>query len=626
MTLQEHCKKDKLTIIAMYALLCDCAEDESIVLDGSLSRICRQAEVNRTQLYERKMQLWAALAEIELAGPGRPGKLGPPPVTGDIPPGYELREQVLRYRLAHPGAMVAHAGGGTSYSDGFRRFILDLSDTREGDLESFCQWAEIPYPTLVSWQRCDRAQPYTPQPLRAVPQLPPSATAACRTIVEDYARWDGSLREFLSYEGKRLRLAPNAIRRVLTITGMVAVKSRNSPRYRGSTERCEPGAILVTDGKEVEVVSTASGEIGRYNWQGIVDQATACHTAVVITDTECAQGVREAFEQSCDFLGRAPEALIHDNKPIHQEAALKEAIEPRTRMIPATPGRAENKAVIEGEFGKYEQAVGTLYLDDSSLEALKRSAVSESIRAYTAGINQAGRAEFEGKSRRQVLRAACPDPQADRAFIEQLHAEHNRPGRSQPLPSQTLGRALLDAGFASFGLEANDAQGQLRTWLSGRYTPEAIRQGLALFATERDKGRLRGKTAHRYLVKLIQSSQEELDLRAQEHWLREFAEVERGAWLRELEQDYAILKTECSGASTLDLDHDLAFRLGELAVFGGLPLARSFWEEKLKTCLERQSQRIAAVCRHLRRLYEAPWNDRFQLIGRLIGWDYGLAA
>ena len=215
---------------------------------------------------------------------------------------------------------------------------------------------------------------------------------------------------------------------------------------------------------------------------------------------------------------------------------------------------------------------------------------------------------------------SCPDS----GPIEQLHAEHNRPGRSQPLPSQTLARALLDAGFARFGLEANDVQGQLRTWLSGRYTPEAIRQGLAIFATERDKGRLRGKTAHRYLVKLIQNSQEELDLRAQEHWLREFAEVERSAWLRELEQDYAILKTESAGASTLD--HDLAFRLSELAVFGGLPLARSFWEEKLKTCLERQSQRIVAVCRHIRRLYEAPWNDRFQLIGRLIGWEYGLAV
>jgi len=622
MTLQEHCKKDKLTIVAMHALLCDCAEDGSIVLDGSLSRICRQAEVNRTQVYERKAQLRAVLAEVELAGPGRPAKTGPMPV--EIPVGQGLREQVLRYRLAHPGAVVSQAGGGTSYSDGFRRFILDLADTWEGALESFCQWAEIPYPTLMSWQRRDRAQPDAPQPMRAVAQLPRSATAECRAIVEDYARWEGNLREFLSYEAKRLRLAPNAIRRVLAIAGMISSKPHKAPRYRGSTERCEPGAILVTDGKALEVVSTASGEIGHYNWQAMVDQATACHTAVVITDSECAQGVREAFEQSCDFLGRAPAALIHDNKPIHREAALKEAIEPNTRMIPATPGRPENKAVIEGEFGKYEQAVGRLQLDDSSIEALKRSAVNEVIRAYTAGINQAGRAEFEGKSRQQVLRAACPDPQVDRTFIEQLHAEHNRPGRSQPLPSQTLTRALLDAGFARFGLEANDVQGQLRTWLSGRYTPEAIRQGLAIFATERDKGRLRGKTAHRYLVKLIQSSQEELDLRAQEHWLREFAEVERGAWLRELEQDYAILKTECAGASTLD--HDLAFRLSELAVFGGLPLARSFWEEKLKTCLERQSQRIVAVCRHLRRLYEAPWNDRFQLIGRLIGWEYGLAA
>ena len=624
MTLQEHCKKDKLTMIALYALVRDCAEAWSISLEGSLSGICRQAAVNRTQLYERKAQLREALSQVELAGPGRPAHSGAVPVAVEEHAGQALREQVLRYRLEHPGAVVSHAGGGTSYSDGFRRFILDLADTWKGALASFCQWAEIPSPTLISWQRCDRVRPDTPPPLRAVARLPPSATAECRAIVQDYARWEGNLREFLRYEAKRLRLAPNAIRRVLAIVGMVSSKPRKAPRYRGSTERCEPGAILVTDGKTLEVVSTASGEIGHYNWQGIVDQTTACHTAVVITDSECAQGVREAFEQSCDFLGRAPAALIHDNKPIHQDAALKEAIEPSTRMIPATPKRPENKAVIEGEFGKYAQAVGRLRLDDSSMENLKRSAVSEAVRAYVAGINHAGRAEFEGKSRQQVLRAACPDPQADRAFIERLHAEHNRPGRSQPLPSQTPGRALLDAGFARFGLEASDVQGQLRTWLSGRYTPEAIRQGLAIFATERDKGRLRGKTAHRYLVKLIRSSQEELDLRAQEHWLREFAEVERGAWLRELEQDDALLKAECAGASTLD--HDLAFRLSELAVFGGLPLARSFWEEKLKTCLERQSQRIGAVCRHLRRLYEAPWNDRFRLIDRIVGWEYGLAV
>jgi len=618
MTLQEHCKKDKLTMIALYALLRECADAVPIVLEGSLSGICRHAEVNRTQLYERKAQLRAALAEVELAGPGRPTSESLP-MSAEIPAGYGVREQVLRYRLAHPGAVIPHTGGHTSYSDGFRRFILDLSDTWSGDLESFCQWAEIPVQTLMSWHKRDRAQPYTPQPARAVPTLSSSATVECQSIVHDYACWEGSLRDFLRVEAKRLRLAPTAIRRILTITGMIPSKPHKAPRYRGSTDRQAPGAIVVTDGKQVEAVSSASGEISHYTWQAIVDQATACHTAVVITESECAAGILQAFEQSGDFLGRIPQALIHDNKPIHQETALKAAIEPGTRMIPATPGRAENKAVIEGEFGKYEQAVGTLYLDDSTLENLKRSAVSEIIRAYCAGINQAGRAEFEGKSRQQVLREACPDPHADQAFIEHLHGEHARQGRSTPLPSQALARQILDAGFARFELEASDTQGKLRTWLSGRYTPAAIRQALALFATERDKGRLREKTAHRYLVKLIQSSQEELDLRAQEHWLREFAQLERVTWLQELEHDYAILKADCDNASTLE--QTLAFRLSENAVFGGLPLARAFWEDKLRALLENQRHRFEAVRRHIRRLFDAQWNDRFHLISLLIGWE-----
>lgn len=70
------------------------------------------------------------------------------------------------------------------------------------------------------------------------------------------------------------------------------------------------------------------------------------------------------------------------------------------------------------------------------------------------------------------------------------------------------------------------------------HTPEAIRQGLAIFDTEWSKGRLRNKTAHRYLVKMIQNC------------------------------------------------HD----------------------------------KISAVCRHIRRLFEAAWNDRFVLISKLVAW------
>ncbi|SMC73077.1 hypothetical protein SAMN02746065_108144 [Desulfocicer vacuolatum DSM 3385] len=65
-----------------------------------------------------------------------------------------------------------------------------------------------------------------------------------------------------------------------------------------------------------------------------------------------------------------PEALLHDNKPIHNDQQLRKAIEPEMTMIRATPNRPENKAVIEGEFGKFEQAVANINLDDSTSEKL----------------------------------------------------------------------------------------------------------------------------------------------------------------------------------------------------------------------------------------------------------------
>ncbi len=621
MTLQEHCHKDKSTIIAMHALVQDCAAESGLSLAGNLSEVCQQAEVNRTQVYEKKAQLGQVLGAVEVPGPGRPAKAATRP--DEQWAGYALREQVLRYRLAHPGATVPHPGGSTSYSDGFKRFILDLADEWVGDLDRFCAQVEVPYRTLMSWQRRDRGEAYVPFSPRPLPVLGRSVSVEVRQIVEDYARWEGSLRDFLGSEAARLALAPTAIRRVLVITGLLPVKARKSPRYRGSTVATQPGEVLVTDGKAVAVVSTASGVVSPYNWQAMVDQLTACHTASVVTDTECAQGVRQAFEDSCQFLGRCPQVLVHDNKPIHHDEGLKAAIEPTTKMLPATPARPENKAVVEGEFGKFEQAVGSLHLDDSSLENLKRSAVSEVIRAYTAGINHAGRAEFDGKSRLQVLREACPDPEKDRAFLEQLRSAHAQPGRLDTLPSQPVARALLDQGFARFGLEALDPKGELRTWLSNRYTPEAIRQGLAIFGTEQAKGRLKNPMAHRYLVKLIQSGQEELNLREQENLLREFAETERRAWLGELEQDCALLQSECENGATLE--SDLAFRLSEQTVFGSLPLQRAFWEEKLKGLLATQRQRIGAVCRHIRRLFEAEWNERFQLISRLVAWEQQLA-
>jgi len=61
---------------------------------------------------------------------------------------------------------------------------------------------------------------------------------------------------------------------------------------------------------------------------------------------------------------------------------------------------------------------------------------------------------------------------------------------------------LLVEGFKRFGITDLDSKGEIREWLARRYTPEAIRQGLAIFGTEREKGRLQSKAAHRSLASL----------------------------------------------------------------------------------------------------------------------------
>jgi hypothetical protein len=620
MNLLQNCHQDKLTIVALHKFIQEIAHGLGVSLEGSLAGTCDRAQINRSQVYERKQQLEDFFSNVEFSGPGRPSQVVPGATT-PAENGGRLREQVLRFRLNHPGALVLHTGGRTTYSGGFTRFILDSYDAWDGSVERFCAQVEVPYPTLRDWRNQDQRQPYEEHRPRHSAMVFAEASTDARHIAEDYSLWEGSLRDFFKYEVPRLHLGPTAIRRVLIILGLLSVRTGKGPRYRGATTRCLPGSILVTDGKTVQAVFTGSGEIRQYNWQGIIDQATTCHTAVVVTETESAAGVRDAFDSSCTFLGRAPQALLHDNKPLHDDYQLRKHVETTTIMIPATPGRGENKAGMEGEFGTFEQTVGTFSFDDSSDDQLKQTAVREALRAYTAGINHAGRVEFAGKSRERVLRETCPDPEKDRRFIAELHADHTQKQRRDVLPTKMVSRTLLDEGFQRFGITDLDATGSIRGWLASRFTPEAIRQGLAIFGAERDKGRLRSKTAHRYLVKVIKNCQEELDLRRQEELLREYAAVERPIWLQGLEAEYATVVAECTGPSP---EKDLAFHLGDRAVFGGLILQRTFWENKLKALLTGQQERFAAVCNHVRRLFEATWENRFALISKLVAWEHQL--
>jgi len=128
MNIKEECQNNKMILIAFYKFVKESAEKMNLSLEGPLSKISDCAGIHRTQVYECKKQIEVALEKIELDGPGRPKKSAAFEAVHLEKQGWKLLEKVLRYQLKHPGAVVVHKNGYTTYSDGFIRFILDLHD------------------------------------------------------------------------------------------------------------------------------------------------------------------------------------------------------------------------------------------------------------------------------------------------------------------------------------------------------------------------------------------------------------------------------------------------------------------------------------------------------------------
>jgi hypothetical protein len=623
MNLLQSLDHDKLSVIALHKLNRTRALALGVSLVGSFALICQNAMVNRTQLYEREHQMEAHLEKIEIYGPGRPVSEPVSDLSDQTVKGLQFREAVLRHRIKHFGSLVEHIGGHTTYSDSLVRLVLDLRDTWNGPVEWFCEQVEVPYQTFRVWAKKDQVRPYEEhKPRQSAPYDSPASNDVLQ-VVQDYKLWEGSVKDFAKFESVNLHLRQTAIYRILKIFCMLPMRSKKDPRYRGSTVKCFPGIILVTDGKTVQLLSTDTGELHDFNWQGIVDQSTGCHTAVVVTATECAQGIIDAYDKSSEFMGGPPMGLLHDNKSIHDEKKLRKHIEKTSTMIPATLFRGQNKAIIEGEFGKFEQFVGTIRIDESNDTARRMSTVHEVLRGYIEGLNHASRAELGGKSRVAALRETCPDPEKQRKYIENLHGDHTKKWKPTPLSTKQVSRVVLDEAFERFGLIDQDPEGKERDGLAGGCTPESIREGLAIFGRKYEQGDLRGKYSIRYLVKVIENRQHEHNLRREEELLREFAEVEKPEWLKVHEAEHAKLLIDCAGVQPYE---DLIIRLAENAACGSLNIQRAFWEDKLKAQLMKQRDRYVAVCSHIRRLFEIPEEHRFTLISKLVAWENGLTV
>ncbi len=593
-----------------------------VSVDAPLTESCRAVGANRTSVYEQAGRVLACLEELARARPGRPRAPETTRASEDESTAQWLTIEILDYQLGHPGAMVLHRGR-THYSPELRRLVLAKLDGWTGSLEAFAAAVRVPLDTLRDWQQRDR-QDELAEPVPKVPGivLPRDASELTRQVAELWQAWEGPTRAFIGQAARRFDISPAQVARLLRILGCIAPRRRKPPRHRGSTQTLSPGALLVTDGKQLDIELTGSGQKTHRNWQGIVDQTTGCDTAVVITDEECADGVRQAYDGSLDLLaGVAPEGLLHDNKPCYDDAQLRQHVEQSgTAMLPATPGRPENKAIIEGAFGLWEQRVGSIRLDDTNTETLISSAVAECVRSYTAATNSVPRPACDGRSRLDLLHEACPSQeqqQRDREFLRRLKTDHESPRRRLSKPN-TISAQLLDEVFDRLGLLDKDPKGALRRYLSV-CEPAAIRRAAAIVTAKRKRGALEQRFLHRYLAKVIQNQQDELELERAAEELFELCRLENQLWTASEELDYQRLVND-------GLSHDqLILAVAEQAAHAGLPVQTAYWTAKLIDLLRTDIDSAQAIKQHLIRLYEAEPQRRLHLIDQISALQHALA-
>jgi hypothetical protein len=596
----------KTLALAMLLLARDIGEELGIEPGWRLLSVCERLGANRTSVYEQRGRIIGSLDNLASASPGPPARI--PESSGEDARSLRLTIEVLDYQASHPGAVITHRSR-SAYSPEFRRFVLELCDGWSSTLEALAQAVRVPLDTLQDWRHQDRL-PETR--IKERPTVPVDASEMTRKLVELWEHWQGSTRSFIAQAPVRLGLTRAKVIRLLRIFGIISPRSGKEFRYRGATRRLSPGMLLVTDGKQVTIELTASQSRTKLNWQGIVDQPTGTHTAVVVSDEEDAATVKEAVEGSLATLsGVIPVALLHDGKPCYQDKELCAYLENLgIGRIWATEGRGENKAIVEGAFGLWEQQVGSIVLDDSSPEALIATAAREVIRAYVAGRDSVPHPDFKGKSRLAALQQACPSAEQqarDLDFIRQLSETHDRE-RRWPRRRDAVSRRLLDEVFERLDLLGKDPFGRLRGYLSG-FESQAIRRAAAVVSAKLQGKRINREFAHRYLAKVIRNQQQELELERAEQELLVLCEAERQIWTALEEDEYqALIRDRVESSERL-------CAVAERAAHGGIPLQNTFWTAKLLEAIHDAGEALVErVRKHLVRLFEAPVQRRLALL------------
>jgi hypothetical protein len=518
----------------------------------------------------------------------------------------KVRNAVLEYRVEHPGAWVC--GGRTTYTKDLVAFILELATRSIGPSMTQADFADacgIPLPTLKDWladaarqlalpfapapSPPDAPSESTPSPELEDPEPPPSSPAASDPadadtlglsadmlrIVAEYETWHGSLPAFVNHlRSLGIRHGRERVTQILHLAAARKLLRRPPPKpaARGSTYRPPPGVQWTSDGKQVDV--TIDDQTFRVTWQPTVDVGSTATVGSVVRPEETTEGVRTSFAEGVTTTGKAAIAHLLDNKACNKSPALAQDLAPDTFIMHSTVGRPENKAVIEGSFGLFAQALGPVIatVDTSSPEAIALCVADAVTRAYAQGRNQHPRRR-DGRTPYELYRDADPSPEELAAATQRLLAIKKRIDEREAREQARLDpavQALIEHACQRFGFFDD---GDIA--LSLRSLPLCtIQSAIAIYAAKQQAESLTTDAGIRYFAGIAFNVQHERELQLFEGEL-----VDQLVRTGQIVNDH--LERKASSFASLDWAPRLIAIVRELLTVTA-PVAQVFWRRNFQ--------------------------------------------
>jgi hypothetical protein len=480
----------------------------------TVTEVTAATGASRSRAYELRDAVLAALPSLQRPV-GRP-PAAPPQVAPERT--SALLRAVTNFVMEHPGCVHGTAER-RRYGDAFRRFVLDLRDQHTNvDIETFADAILVPLGTLKDWLHTGADVPAEDGALDddadedgATGTTP--ASAQIQLVLSAWEAWHGPFGAFCDHlrDEHRIGFGPGLISDILFVHGKRRPRrrARRSPderALRAAFQTFFAGAQWVGDGWAVPV--TLNGQRFVHNVELVVDSFSDGFVGLSIRDQEDSAAVTEALADGVATTGKAPLALLLDNKPSNHTEEVDAALGDDTLRIRATQARPQNKAHVEGAFGLFQRAIPALDLHAQCPRDLARQILGLVVQTCARVYNHRPRADRGHRSRVQLYNEPVTSEQIDaaRAALEARRDKQERARTTLEARQQPHVRALLDDTFARLGLL--DPEGHLRAAIA-RYSYDIVVDAIAIFETKRRLATMPPGADARYLLGIVKNLAEQ---------------------------------------------------------------------------------------------------------------------